>query len=153
MPRASSIEMIDQNEQPTAAIRVRTKVELLPGLIGESYAKIGAYLGELGELPANTPFVAYHNMDMADLDVEIGFPVRRALPAKGEIQPGSIPAGKRVTAIHRGPYSEMEPTYRDMMNWIAEKKLNPDGTAYEYYFNGPDLPMEEMLTMVVMPVA
>lgn len=152
MPRVTNIEMIYKNEQPTLSIRVRTSMEKLSSVIDECYAKIGAYLGELSELPADMPFVAYHNMDMSDLDVEIGFPVSKPLPPKEDMQAGCIPAGKRILAVHRGPYSEVESTYNDMMAWIPEHGFAPVGLCYEHYFNDLSVPESELLTMVVMPL-
>ncbi len=146
MPRVSEIEVLRRREQPTISIRTRTKVEDLPGLIGESYCKMGAYLKELGELPSDIPYVAYHNMDMQNLDVEIGFPVPKALPARGDIRPGFIPEGNVVFCMYRG-------AYREMADWIVKNGLKPAGTAYEYYYNGPGYPKSELLTMIVMPVA
>ncbi|WP_214020528.1 GyrI-like domain-containing protein, partial [Methanoculleus sp.] len=91
MPRVSNIDILRKREQPTLSIRIKTKVENLPMLIGESYGKMAAYLKELGEYLSDVPYVAYHNRDMQNLAVEIGFPVSKALPGKGDIQAGSIP--------------------------------------------------------------
>ncbi len=105
MPRVSMISLLKQNEQPTLVVRARTKLENLPQLIGESYGKLCAYLETLGETVSDVPFVAYYNMDMQALDVEIGFPVANPLPEKGgEIKSGLIPAGTRIFCIYRGSY-------------------------------------------------
>lgn len=72
-------EIREQVAQPTLSIRTRTPIGDLPRLLGESYDKIAGYLAELGEEPAGAPFAAYYNMDMQDLDVEIGFPVGKSL--------------------------------------------------------------------------
>jgi len=152
MPRVSNIEILYKNEQPTLSIRTRTKVESLPMLIGEGYGKMAAYLKELGELLSDIPYVAYHNMDMQDLDVEIGFPVPKALPGRGDMKAGSIPAGKAVFCIYRGPYGEIEPTYNEMVKWIGDNGYTPVGTSYEQYYNGPEFPESEMLTRIVMPL-
>jgi len=152
MPRVSNIDILRKREQPTLSIRTRTKVEDLPVLIGESYGKMAVYLKELGEFPSDIPYVAYHNMDMQNLDVEIGFPVSEALPEKGEIQSGSIPEGNVVFCMYRGAYREMVSTYNEMANWIEENRLKPTGTVYECYYNGPEYPESELLTMIVMPI-
>jgi len=152
MPRISNVEVLQKNEQPTLSIRTKTQVEKLPVLIGESYGKMSAYLKELGEFLEDVPFVAYHNMDMQNLDVEIGFPVAKALPGKGEIKSGVIPAGKIVFCMYRGAYSEMEPVYGEMSKWIEDNGHKAVGTAYEHYYNGPGFPESEMLTMIVMPI-
>jgi len=152
MPRVSNIDLFQKREQPTLSIRTRTKVEDLPALIGESYGKMAAYLKELGELLSDVPYVAYYNTDMQDLDVEIGFPVPKALPAKEDIHSGSIPESKVVFCMHRGAYRDMVSTYGEMAAWIEENGLKPVGTAYEHYYNGPEYPESELLTMIVMPV-
>lgn len=152
MPRVTNIELLQRREQPTITIRARTKVENLPQLIGESYVKIISYLNELAVSPEDIPFVAYYNMDMQDLDVEIGFPVANVLAEKGDIKPSSVPAGRAVFCIYRGPYNEMPPTYEEMSRWIGEKGLSPLGTAYEYYLNGPGFPESELLTKIVLPI-
>jgi len=78
--------------------------------------------------------------------------VPEALPGKGEIQSGFIPEGKVIFCMYRGAYSEMEPTYREMSDWLEEHGLKPSGVAYEYYYNGPEYPESELLTMIVMPI-
>ncbi len=152
MPKMSDVVILQQNEQPTLVIRTRTRVEALPKLIGESYAKIASYLGELGELMTDVPFVAYHNMDMQDLDVEIGFCVSQKLSGKDDIRSGVIPAGQIVFCMYRGPYAEIGPVYDEMAKWIEENGRKAAGAAYEYYYNGPDFPQSELLTKIVMPL-
>lgn len=152
MPQIADIALLHLAEQPTLVIRARTPLEGLPPLIGQSYGKIAQYLQEQGEAPADMPFVGYHNLDMADLDVEIGFPLALPLPGRGEIQAGLHPAGYGVIGLYQGPYAQMEPLYRDMAAWIEANGLIPAGPAYEYYFNGPGAPESALLTKVVMPV-
>ena len=152
MPRISNFEILKKREQPTLFIRTRTKVEDLPMLIGESYGKMAAYLKELDEYLSEVPYVAYHNMDMQNLDVEIGFPVYKTLAGTGEIQAGFIPAEKVVFCMFRGAYHEMGPIYSEMLKWIEDNNYKPTGTVYEHYYNGPGFPESEMLTMIVMPL-
>ena len=77
----------------------------LPQALGKAYGAIMQYLGELGMPPAGAPFVAYFNMDMQDLDIEIGFPVMQPLPGKGEVQASAIPAGKAAALPPYGTLS------------------------------------------------
>ena len=110
------------------------------------------YLGELGAFLADVPYVAYHNMDMQNLDVEIGFPLSEPLPEKGEIQAGAIPAGKFIFCMYQGAYGEMEPVYAEMGKWIEDHHLTATGVTYEHYYNGPEFPEKDLLTMVVLPL-
>ena len=148
-----NIELNEQEAQPVLFIRARTALEGLPLLIGESYRKIAEYLAELGEQLANAPYTAYYNLDMQDLDVEMGFPVAGPLPGKGEVKAGEVPAGRYVSCMFKGPYSQMEPVYNEMNKWMQENNLEPTGAAYEYYYNGPqDVPESELLTRISLPV-
>ncbi|MGN1400309.1 MAG: GyrI-like domain-containing protein [Bacillus sp. (in: firmicutes)] len=152
MPRISRIEVLQQNEQPILSIRTVTSVDQLPRLIGESYGKLGAYLNELGECLSEVPFVAYYNMDMQHLDVEIGFPVSKTLPDYDDIKSGAIPAGKSVFCMYQGPYNEVESVYTEMAEHIQAKGYEPVGTAYEFYYNDAEFPESELLTKIVMPI-
>ena len=152
MPRITDIMLCEQPEMNTLAIRTRTSVGDLPKLIGESYGKIAAYLGELNALMSDIPFICYHNMDMQDLDVEIGFPVLKKYPDKGDIKSGIIPGGLTVFCMYIGAYSQMVPAYEDVGGWIQKKGYTPSGTSYEFYFNGPEYPENQLLTKIMMPV-
>ncbi len=153
MPIISHIELLSTPEQPALTIRTRASVDKLPEVIGNGFGALAAYLGSQGAYPAGMPFVAYHNMDMADLDVELGFPVSGPLPGGGDIKYAPVPGGLRAYCLYLGPYCDMKPAYDDMAAWIAENGLTPAGTAYEYYFNGPEFPDEQRLTQIVMPLA
>ena len=148
-----TIELSEEKVQPVVSIRTTTKLELLPQVIGESYMKIMSYLQELGEQPIFAPFTAYYNLDMQNLDVEMGFPVARLLPEKDDIMVREIPASKVVASMYKGPYSGMEQPYNEMAKWIGEKGYVSTGVCYEYYFNSPqEVPENELLTKIVMPV-
>ncbi len=147
------IEVSEEKAQPVLSIRMRTRLELLPQVIGESYLKIMAYLTEQGEQPAFAPFTAYHNLDMQNLDVEMGFPVARLLPEKDDIKARELPPGKVVSSMYKGSYSGMEQPYNEMAQWMKEHGYTPTGVSYEYYFNSPqEVPESELLTKIVMPV-
>jgi effector-binding domain-containing protein len=147
------IELQDKQSQPVSYIRTRTSQDQLPKVIGESYKKIADYLCGLGEQPMGAPYTAYYNMDMQDLDVEMGFPVSKILPEHEEIKAREIEARRVVTTMYKGPYSGMEATYSGIFKWIGEKGYHLTGGSYEYYHNSPqDVPESELLTEIVMPI-
>lgn len=147
------ITLEERPAQPILSIRLRTNLESLPQVIGQSYQKIVDYMSQQGQQPFEAPFTAYYNLDMQDLDVEMGFPVAKPLPASGDIQAGEIAAGKAAVYLYKGPYANMESTYNAMFQWIAEHGGEPTGVYYEYYYNCPaDTPAEELLTKIVIPL-
>jgi len=147
-------ELTEQKAQPVLSIRARTAVGNLPQELGKAYRSIIRYLTELGEQPSEGfAFTAYYNMDMENLDVEMGFPVAKHLPAKGEIKPGEIPAGRQVSCLYKGPYNEMGPVYEAMTKWVAENGYTPTGICYEFYYNSPlEVPESELLTRIMFPL-
>ena len=127
----------EQAAQKTLSIRTRAAVQDLPQMFEAGYGQIAQYLGELGEQPVGPPFAAYYNMDMANLDIEFGFPVARILPGRAEIKAGEIPAGQVATCLHIGPYSEMEPAYNALTKWVEDNGYESTGIVYELYLNDP----------------
>lgn len=147
------IQLIEQKTTPVLCIRTTTSMDKLPQIIGEGYAKIMARMAEVAEQPADVPYTAYYNLDMQNLDVEMGFPVARLHETKGDVAAREIPAGKAVTCLYKGPYSGMEAPYNEIFKWIGEHGLKAAGVYYEYYFNEPgSVPEEELLTKIVIPV-
>lgn len=146
-------EIIQQGLQPVILIRTHAAVQDMAQVIGQSFAKLGQYLSAANEDPSGPPFVAYHNMDMSNLEIEIGFPVAKSLPGQGEVKPGELPAGRYAACLHSGPYQELGKAYDALTNWVAEQGLEPTGVAYEYYLNDPEVTAPEALqTRIVFPL-
>lgn len=96
----------EKESQPTISIHTRSAVGDLPQVLGKAFDSLMGYLSETGVQPTFAPYVGYFNMDMQDLDIEVGFPVAQALPGNNEIKPSEIPAGKQVSCLYTGPYSK-----------------------------------------------
>jgi effector-binding domain-containing protein len=135
---------------PVLGIRTRTPVDNLPETLGKCYASVGQYLASLGQAPAGCPYVAYFNMDMADLDIEAGFTVAGPLEGTSEIQAGALPNTLVATTTYTGPYIEMAPAYQELTRWIEQQGYQPSGVVYEFYLNDPSTtPPEALQTQIV----
>jgi effector-binding domain-containing protein len=146
-------ELVNRTVQPSLAIRTRTAVQNLPQVLGQAYGAILQYAGRLGVQPCGAPFVAYHSMDMQDLDIEIGFPFAQELTGHGAIQAGEIPGGKAVTCMHIGPYDQVAGAYDALQKWFGASSYIPTGVAYEFYLNDPQTtPPSDLQTQVVFPL-
>ncbi len=146
------LEIIELPDQLAICIRARTRLEQLPALIGESYHRILQYMGECGLVPNAAPFTAYFNMDPQDLEVEMGFPVSREVPGEGDILSVRIPATRAIVATHHGSYSTLTETYAAMNHHLSQQGLEAVGSAYEYYMTGPEVPENDHLTRIVLPL-
>ena len=145
-------EIKDQPERPTLSVRTRAAVQDLPQLFGQTYGALMQYMSEMGAQPAGEPFAAYYNMDMQNLDVEIGFPVAKPLPDRGNIKSGVLPAGKYATTMNIGPYDTVSSAYEALTQYVKENGYEPTGVAYEFYFSGPETPPEEIRTQIALPL-
>jgi len=147
------VKLVELTGENTLCIRTRASMETLPMTIGGCYSRILEYLEILGEECAGIPYVAYYNLDMTNMDVEIGFPVAKPLPASGDIKPGHGASGLCVEAMYKGPYSAMVMTYNYVAEWMHEHGYENAGPYYEYYYNSPmEVPESELLTKIVIPV-
>jgi effector-binding domain-containing protein len=150
----SKCEIKKQPAQPVMSIRARTSVQNLPMVLGKAFGDVATYIGEQGQQPQGPPFVAYYNMDMENLDIEVGFPVAKKLTGRDEVKANEIPAGKVATCVYTGPYGEeMKAAYEALGKLVEEKGCVPTGVVYEIYFNSPmDTPPEKLQTKIVFPL-
>ena len=145
-------EILDQAAQPTLTIRRRTSIDNIAQVLGEAYGEIFGHLGEQGVQPAGMPFTMYYNMNMQDLDIEIGVAVERPVPEKCAMRMGELPAGKIAACLYTGPYEDCGPAYEELGRFVQEQGYEATGVAIEYYFSGPEVPPEETQTRIVLPL-
>jgi effector-binding domain-containing protein len=139
--------------QPVLSIRAKSAVQELPQVLGASLGVIAQHLGSLGETPAGAPFVAYYNMDMQNLDIEVGVPVACPLAGQGNIQPSQIFGGKFATCLFVGPYSDVGPAYDALTQFVKDKGFEASGVAYEFYLNDPQtVQPAELQTQIYFPL-
>lgn len=142
-------ELIERPAQPTLAIHTHCPQQDLPRVIPSVYETIAQYLGQIGHQPSGAPFAAYYNMDMQNLDTDIGFLNPENVPGRGNIQPGSIPGGKAAVCLHVGPYATIGEAHDALHRWVAEKGYQSKGAYYEIYLNNPnDTPPEALQTQI-----
>lgn len=143
------MEIKTRQEQPTASIRLRTPQSKLKEELGPAFGEVAVLLGKQGSRPAGSPFAVYYNMDMNDLDVEIGFPVAGPVRADGRMKPSALPGGRTAMATHKGPYETFEATYGALTAFMQKSKVQPQGMCYEIYLNDPaSVKPEDLVTKI-----
>ncbi len=143
----------DRAPQHTLVMRTRTMVEALPEFVGQVMGAAAMQLMGHGQRPAGPPFVAYHNEDMSDLDVEVGFPIEAPFEGTGAFSISEIPGGKYAACVHVGPYSDVGAAYETLAQWVSGQGLVPTGVIYEIYLNDPEqTPPEELQTQILFPL-
>jgi len=149
----NGIMLVALDSQPVLSVRRQTKLENLPQVIGQAYGLIMEHLNRIGVQPVDAPYTAYYNLDMNDLDVEMGFPVAEMQEDEGDINAGRLPACQAVTCMYQGAYADMNDIYEKIFRWMEENNCKATGVYYEYYYNSPnEVPESELLTKIVIPV-
>ncbi|MDP1827530.1 MAG: GyrI-like domain-containing protein [Archangium sp.] len=149
---AFQCELEQQPSQPTLCVKAQVPVTELPMALGKAFGQIMGLLESRGEQPAGMPYVAYKNLDMANLDVEIGFPVAKPLEGKGEVEPGALPGGTWAATLHVGPYDQVGPAWDALQQFIAASGRKARGVGYEFYFDPPETPPEKIRTRIMFPL-
>lgn len=142
-------QIVETEKQPALVVKKTVSVKEMPQAVGAAYGMIVNYILGRGIEPLGPAFIAYYNMDMEHLEVEIGFPTMEEIQGSGEVVAVMIPAGKKAVGYHKGAYGEIAPVYDKLAAWAVDKGHIPSGIAYEHYFNSPgEIPESELLTRV-----
>jgi effector-binding domain-containing protein len=147
------MEIKEVEDQFTLAVRLICRPEQLPEIMVAVYAEISDMMQQRTIPFAGPPFALYHNMDIENFDVEIGFPVSESFEGEGRVLPGLIPGGRVVSILHTGPYAELEKTYDIAISYIREKGIGIDSWMYERYLNSPeDSTVDNLKTEIFFPI-
>ncbi|MCC5895197.1 MAG: GyrI-like domain-containing protein [Alkalibacterium sp.] len=143
------MQVVETAAQPALTMRKTTSMGEMPKLIGEIYGSITKYILEKGEEPIGPAFIAYYNMDMDHLIIDVGFPIQHIIEGSGEITLSSVPGGKKAIGFHKGPYDKVGLLYEQMTAWLSREGYRPTGVVYEYYYHSPEeVDSSELLTRV-----
>lgn len=146
-------KIVERDAQNTLSIRTTSSAQNLPEALGKNYGVIMQYLGQLNEEMSGPPFVIYYNMDMDNLDIDIGIPVSKKIPDKDEIKGCEIAAGKYGSCLYTGPYNEMSSAYTALSKYLANNGYEPTGIALEMYLNDPtEVSPDQLQTEILYPL-
>jgi flavin reductase (DIM6/NTAB) family NADH-FMN oxidoreductase RutF/effector-binding domain-containing protein len=147
-------DIVERFIQPALTIRSRVSPMALAWTVGESAFAISQYAEEKGYIPIGPPFVAYHDFDGREQDVEIGFPFEPGIEGRDHIQVSEIPGGKSATYHYVGPYEKLPQVRAALKQWLSTNGYTISGTIYEIYLNDPQVTTAENLeTEIVYPLS
>ena len=134
-----------------------------------TYAEIGPMIGTVCQYAAGsgagiigrpmfvcheTPKEAMKANEEANADVEVVIPVSKKVPGTDRVTCYELPGGQMAVIVHKGPYEQCAPTYKQLFAWIAEHHKKVVGPTREIYLNDPrKVPPEEILTEIHAPIA
>jgi DNA-binding transcriptional MerR regulator/DNA gyrase inhibitor GyrI len=109
-----------------------------------SYAETGKAVGRVARYVARratgAPFNLYWDAEYkdTDADIETGFPVS-GLTSASEVTLKTLPGGRCVSLVHRGPYDEIGRSYQRVFDYLSRKGYEPQLPSREIYLKGPGM--------------
>ncbi len=152
MATISKISLLEQPEQHVLSIRTTIHFDHYPNTAKQAYEKIMAYAEGNGLLFSSGPFVCYHNADLENLDVEMGFPIAKPISGDDDIVGYTIPVQKVVSGIFLGAYEDTDPLMIQIIQWIEAHGYEQQGTIFNYYMNDDQRDASQLLTQIVVPI-
>ncbi len=91
-----------------------------------------------------------------DADFEPCFPIRREIAADG-VSMHTLPGGRCLTLVHRGPYDQLGRSYAKILKAADERRLKIALPTREVYLKGPGMIFKgnpkNYLTEIQLPIA
>jgi effector-binding domain-containing protein len=150
---AEPCELVTLAPRSVLSMRFRSTAADLPRGFFHRYDAMRSYLREQGHVPLSAPFAIYDNVDGNAADVEAGFVVSSEVQGCGDMLVKQLPGATVAVLVHAGDYSNIEPSYFRVLEWMNELGLERSGRFMEAYLNSPlDTPTERLRTQLMVPV-
>ncbi|MCG8445350.1 MAG: GyrI-like domain-containing protein [Hyphomicrobiales bacterium] len=124
--------------------------------MGDVFHSVMAFMKAHGIAPAGQAMSVYYTYDPDKMTFRAGFSVlpEDLAKAEGTVKADVTPAGKVLSFVHTGPYSELRNSYGEMMTYAEQNGLKIRAPAWEVYVNDPaTVPEEELRTDVFVSLA
>jgi len=113
--------------------------------IPTAFHRLFGWIGERGYVPAGPPVGVYFNdpgqVPVEDLRWEIHCPISGEVVAAGPDERGlgvrRMEGAEYASAIHRGPYDQVGPTWAGVAEWIARNGYEIINAPQEVYLSDP----------------
>jgi effector-binding domain-containing protein len=159
------LEIVVAEVAPVDIVSVEGTTSLDPNAIAQAladaYGKIGDFMQANGLEQSDAKVAITRFYDESGWGFEAAIPFKGTDEAKAKakaangagVKVARSYAGKVVRATHLGPYTGLPDTYRQLEDYVAANKLEPNGQAWEQYVSDPQsTPPDQLRTEVFMPV-
>ena len=123
-PEDTEPRLIQRDKQPYVAIRTTVTLKDYGTKAPPLWPEVVKWLAARGMKPSGPPLARYVVVDMPkEMQLEIGFPVSKAVKGDKRVISGFLPAGKYVEVVHKGDYSGMIPANAALQEWAQKQGL------------------------------
>lgn len=136
-PPDTQPEIVEVELVPAAVVREVVEMTALAEFFDSAFGQILATLVAEGIEPIGPPFALYHGQPTDTADLEVGFPVDRAIGTVEPVEPGSTPGGRVARVVHVGAYDELGRSWERLAAWITAQGEEPAADLWEVYLTEP----------------
>lgn len=166
MPTITPLESMEVEVAPTIAVQLAVTCATDPAAIAtamqSSFATLGEFMARNKLAPAGPPRAIYATWG-ATTSFTLAFPIVAPPPvpeSARDIVIGTLPGGRALRFVHRGPYDTIRVTYGQIDGWLRERgaiKTDADWARYtgmwEEYLGEPGtMPDSELSTNIYLPL-
>lgn len=125
--------------------------------LAAAYGQVLSYVSTNGLQLAGQPLAITNYWDDRGFGFDAGIPVS-GTPGRGagpgsQVRMGETYGGRVVRAVHVGPYTELESTYRIVEAFAAAHKVQPNGRPWEVFVSDPgNVAESELVTEIFYPI-
>lgn len=156
--------VVERTAQPYAAIKAVVTMQNIGEVLPPLHPELAAWLDRAGVSIVGEPFFKYNVIDMERaMEVEVGFPIARAIDGDDGVVTGVLPAGRYATAYHHGHPDDLVPAVAALLQWADNEGLvwdmhpTPKGDAWgcrlEIYEADPPTDMNDWTTQLAFRLA
>ncbi len=158
------ISMVEVEPLDIVAIEGTTALEpdAISTALESAYGRIGAFMRSNGLEQSAAPLAITRFYDESGWGFAAAIPYKASDAARaqaqsaangGQVKLARTYSGRVVKAMHVGPHENLPDAYRQLEDYMAANRLEPNGSSWEQYLSTPAGTSEEPLrTEVFMPV-
>jgi effector-binding domain-containing protein len=151
----TEVKMVE--EMRAACIIHNGAVAAIGDDMGRIIGKLMEWAMKRGVKMAGPPFAVYYSspdeMSRGEMKFEVGIAFVGEAQEEGNIQIKTFPAQNVLSAIHKGPYSQIAPVYAALMEYATKNGYQVTGPPMELWLTNPmEVAESELLTEVRFPV-
>ena len=153
MARITEFFLVDTPRQDALAVFGTVEQSEIPVFINEGLKKLEERFKETGAMPADCPFLQVAEAEEeGKLKVLVGTATPEPIEGEGDVVAAHIPPGPKMMCYWQGSNAGMFPMYGELKAFAEEMGFKMNNASYEYFLNGPEVGMENLLTRVVVPL-
>ena len=128
-----SCTIVTVERKLTAVVKTKVPFAQIPDAQRSARAAVDGALPSLGAGQVGRPCTRFRTPAESALEMEIGAIVAKAFPAKGEVVPSDLPAGRAAHFQLKGPFAGMPGAWQTLFDWCKAEKLDLAGINWEVY--------------------